>query len=208
MPPKRSLATDPPRRSPRTNGAGPSTIPQTPEVVIKPRAPRVPLAAPSMLRTDYPSSQDPEVPFEGSEDLPEDVATQKVPFDPKFKASKLHKYSGGSDPGEFSRSYALAIEASEGVQNTMAKYFPLALEGVALLFLVSKARINQVMGAAEKEVPVLDSDDASNVIRFLWKESKEKFSKMFSLNSSQGFSNTIPEINSVQNNTKANDSTQ
>ncbi|KAG8065402.1 hypothetical protein GUJ93_ZPchr0004g40094 [Zizania palustris] len=64
--------------------------------------------------------------------LQEGLKTVRVPFDPRFKASKLHKYSGGSDPGEFACSYALAIEASGGVRSTMAKCFPLALEGVAL----------------------------------------------------------------------------
>ncbi|KAG8096568.1 hypothetical protein GUJ93_ZPchr0013g35344 [Zizania palustris] len=36
---------------------------------------------------------------------------QKVRFDSKFRAAKLPKYSRDSDPKEFSRSYALAIEA-------------------------------------------------------------------------------------------------
>ncbi|KAG8095865.1 hypothetical protein GUJ93_ZPchr0013g37832 [Zizania palustris] len=40
---------------------------------------------------------------------------QKVRFDPKFKTSKLYKYAGDEDPGEFSHSYALAIEANGGV---------------------------------------------------------------------------------------------
>ncbi|KAG8043119.1 hypothetical protein GUJ93_ZPchr0632g11324 [Zizania palustris] len=68
---------------------------------------------------------------------------QNVRFDPRFQASKLHKYSGGPDLGEFSRSYALAIKAIRGVQNTRAKCFPIALEGNSpSLVLVSKARIN------------------------------------------------------------------
>ncbi|KAG8052518.1 hypothetical protein GUJ93_ZPchr0001g31272 [Zizania palustris] len=56
---------------------------------------------------------------------------QRVCFDPKFRAAKLPKYSEDSDPGEFSRSYALAIEACGGNRDTMAKCFPLALEGIA-----------------------------------------------------------------------------
>ncbi|KAG8077119.1 hypothetical protein GUJ93_ZPchr0006g44935 [Zizania palustris] len=57
---------------------------------------------------------------------------QRVRFGSNFRAAKLPKYSGDSDPGEFSRSYALAIEASGGSRDTMAKCFPLALEGIAL----------------------------------------------------------------------------
>ncbi|KAG8048576.1 hypothetical protein GUJ93_ZPchr0009g330 [Zizania palustris] len=57
---------------------------------------------------------------------------QRVRFGSKFRAAKLPKYSGDSDPGEFSRSYGLAIEASGGSRDTMAKCFPLALEGIAL----------------------------------------------------------------------------
>ncbi|KAG8083400.1 hypothetical protein GUJ93_ZPchr0015g6675 [Zizania palustris] len=57
---------------------------------------------------------------------------QRVRFGSKFRAAKLPKYSGDSDPGEFSRSYALAIEASGGSRDTMATCFPLALEGIAL----------------------------------------------------------------------------
>ncbi|KAG8069150.1 hypothetical protein GUJ93_ZPchr0005g15984 [Zizania palustris] len=73
-----SLATDPPRRSPRTNSARSSVIPPTPEGVIRPRAPRGPQAAPSVLQTDYPSSQDPKIPSGGDEDLLGDAATQVV----------------------------------------------------------------------------------------------------------------------------------
>ncbi|KAG8088779.1 hypothetical protein GUJ93_ZPchr0011g27053 [Zizania palustris] len=59
MPRKRRLATSPPRRSSRTSGVGPSVIPQTPKVVIIPREAGVPRVAPSVLRTDYVSYQDP-----------------------------------------------------------------------------------------------------------------------------------------------------
>ncbi|KAG8069132.1 hypothetical protein GUJ93_ZPchr0005g14833 [Zizania palustris] len=48
---------------------------------------------------------------------------KKVHFDPKFKTSKLCKYSGDEDPEEFSRSHALAIEANRGVRDTMANCF-------------------------------------------------------------------------------------
>ncbi|KAG8065106.1 hypothetical protein GUJ93_ZPchr0004g38901 [Zizania palustris] len=84
---------------------------------------------------DYPEA--PQVPEDAENasldnESPLHPDLHKVSFDPRFKASKLHKYSRGFDPGEFSRSYALAIEANGGVRNTMAKCFPLALEGVAL----------------------------------------------------------------------------
>ena len=44
----------------------------------------------------------------------------------------MPKFKGNSDPDEFARSYALAIEASEGGPATIAKCFPLALEGLAI----------------------------------------------------------------------------
>ncbi|KAG8083536.1 hypothetical protein GUJ93_ZPchr0015g6697 [Zizania palustris] len=76
----------------------------------------------------------PETPENASfdSDSPLHLDLQKVRLDPKFKTSKLCKYLGEEDPGEFSHSYALAIEASGGVRDTMAKCFPLALDGVAL----------------------------------------------------------------------------
>ena len=45
---------------------------------------------------------------------------------------KLSKSKGDLDPDEFVRLYALSIEANGGGKATMAKCFPLALEGVPL----------------------------------------------------------------------------
>ena len=55
-----------------------------------------------------------------------------MPFPEDFRTPKLPKFKGDSDPDEFARSYALAIEASGGGPATMAKCFPLVLEGVAI----------------------------------------------------------------------------
>ncbi|KAG8052562.1 hypothetical protein GUJ93_ZPchr0001g32888 [Zizania palustris] len=66
------------------------------------------------------------------EEFPLHPNLQRVRFGSKFRVAKLPKYSGDSNPGEFSRSYALEIEASGGSRDTMAKCFPLTLEGIAL----------------------------------------------------------------------------
>lgn len=53
------------------------------------------------------------------------------PPPPGFQLPKLSKYRGDSDPAEFIKNYALAIEASGGSTATMAKCFSLALDDVA-----------------------------------------------------------------------------
>ena len=55
-----------------------------------------------------------------------------MPFPEGFQTPKLPKFKGDSDPDEFTSSYSLVIEASGGGPPTMAKSFPIVLEGVAI----------------------------------------------------------------------------
>lgn len=56
---------------------------------------------------------------------------QEEVYPPGFRLPKLSLYRRDSDPAEFVKNYALAIEASGGSTTTMAKFFPLALDDVA-----------------------------------------------------------------------------
>ena len=83
------------------------------------------------VRRPEPLSQRHEDPLQDY-DSPLLVDLQATPFPKGFRTPNLTKFKGDSDPDEFVCSYALTIEASGGGPATMAKCFPLALEGVAI----------------------------------------------------------------------------
>ena len=81
------------------------------------------------VQSPEPRSRRREDPLQ-DQDSPLRVGLQATPFPEGFQTPKLSKFKGDSDPDEFTRSHALALEASRGRPATMAKCFPLALEGV------------------------------------------------------------------------------